>query len=383
MSTDDRSLQSNYVSVLSIPINQLTINELTQVACNWMSTWTILHRPYYICTVNTDFLVNAIGWTPLTLSNPELYQCLLDSDLATADGMPLVWFSTLCGFALPERVSGIDLIYRLAEEIGKKKGSVFLLGGKPDVTQAAADELLKLYPGLRIAGMSSVMVDLENEDQRKELVKTINASKPDLLLLNLGNPKQELWFQKSRSELKIPLAMGVGGSFSFLGHRIERAPQWMQKLGLEWLYRLSREPQRLWKRYTLDIFKFNCIADYVAFFDLFYRTAAKWMFNLIRTQGEVHVEDSTYLMVIPSNLQEKNQYRWFFNRLEKGMDYPCITLDFSSVTYFDIRYLGLLIHATAQADRRGIKLKLKNISSSLKFYFYVHHAWEILEKHTG
>lgn len=380
---DDRSLQSNYVSVLSIPINQLTINELTNIASDWIQTWPNHRRPYYICTVNTDFLVNAIGWTPLTLSHPELYQCLLDSDLATPDGMPLVWFSTLCGFSLPERVSGVDLIYRLSDKLSKNKGSIFLLGGKPEVTQTAANELLRLYPGLRIAGQSSPMINLEDDNQRTEIVKAINESNPDLLLLNLGNPKQELWFKKARSELKVPVVMGVGGAFSFIGHQIQRAPFWMQKWGLEWLYRLSREPKRLWKRYTLDIFKFNCIADYVAVFDLLYRTTSRWVDNSARLQGEIHVSDSNYEIILPSNLQESTQYYWFFSRLEKGMDYPCITLDLSEVTYFDIRYLGLLIHAIVQANRRGIQFKLKNISTSLKFYFYVHHAWELLEKHAG
>lgn len=383
VNSNDHSLLSEYVSILSIPVNKLTINELTKIACDWIDTWPEHRRPYYICTVNTDFLVNAIGWTPLTLTHPELYQCLLEADLSTADGMPLVWFSAICGFPLPERVSGIDLIYRLAEQLSKKQQSIFLLGGQPEVTQSAADELVKLYPGLRIAGMYSQIVDLENDEQSQELVNRINASKPDLLLLNLGNPKQELWFRRVRDQLKIPLAMGVGGAFSFLGHRIQRAPQWMQKMGLEWLYRLSREPKRLWKRYSLDIIKFNCIADYAAFFDFFYRTFSKWIGNSRKTEGEVHVDSSTYEMVIPSNLQEKNQYRWFHSRLEKGLDYPILILDFTHVSYCDIRYLGLLVHATAQADRRGIKLQLKNLSSSLKFYFYVHHAWELLEKHTG
>lgn len=380
---DDRSLQSNYVSILSIPINQLTIKELTKIACEWIDSWPRHRRPYYICTVNTDFLVNAIGWTPLTLSHPELYQCLLDSDLATADGMPLVWFSKLCGFPLPERVSGVDIIYALAEEISQRKGSFYLLGGKPEITQSAADELLKLYPGLRIAGMSSAVVNLDDPQQRAELIQSINESKPDLLLLNLGNPKQELWFKEVRSELKVPLAMGVGGAFAFIGHHIQRAPLWMQKCGLEWLFRLSREPGRLWKRYTLDIIKSNWIADYVAFFDLLYRSFTKCCVRSPRIQGEVHVRDPEYVILLPTNLYEPAQYQWVFSRLEKGMEYPRVTLDFADVSYFNIRYLGLLIHATAQADRRGIRLQLKNISSSLKLYFYIHHAWELLEKHSG
>lgn len=380
MSNDEPALHSNYISVLGIPINQLTGREFTDIATNWINTDYKNPRARYISTVNSDFLVNTIGWTPLTVANPELYRCLLETDLATADGMPLVWFSALCGFPLPERVSGIDLLYQLFNELNKSQKSVFLFGGDKQVAQATAQEIETLYPGIKIAGIATPLVVLQSKEQAAEIVRMINESHADLLLVNLGNPKQELWFRRARGQLNVPVTIGVGGSFSLLAHTLPRAPRWMQKAGLEWIFRLTQEPKRLWRRYTLDAFKFSAIAGITAIFDFFYRLLFRHVGNAIEKNGKVDEKGGTTLY-LPSNLQENVQYLWFYDQLEKGMAHAKVTLDFSNVKYFDIRCLGLLIHAIAQAERRDIRLELQNINKSLQFYFYMHHTWDLFKNH--
>jgi N-acetylglucosaminyldiphosphoundecaprenol N-acetyl-beta-D-mannosaminyltransferase len=198
-----------------------------------------------VATANLDFWLNS-------LADQHLHRIIAGCSLVLPDGMPLVWASGLMGCPLAERVTGVDIVPRLAELSARKGYGIFLLGGKGDVAERAAKLLEKKYPGVRIVGTYSPSEEHIARLDHSDILSRIHAAKPDILLVALGNPKQEKWIWIHRKRLGVPVAMGVGGSFEILVGDVRRAPKLIQRCGLEWLMRLAQEPSRLGPRYLRD-----------------------------------------------------------------------------------------------------------------------------------
>jgi N-acetylglucosaminyldiphosphoundecaprenol N-acetyl-beta-D-mannosaminyltransferase len=176
-----------------------------------------------------------------------------EADLVVADGMPLVWASRLQRTPLPERVAGSNLISSLTAGAALKGQSIFLLGGAEGTAKGAAEILLKRHPELKIAGTFCPHQGFESKPkQMAEIVAMLTRTKPDIVFVALGSPKQEHLIAKLRPALDSAWWLGVGVSFSFLTGHVKRAPLWMQRWGVEWLHRLSQEPRRLFKRYIVS-----------------------------------------------------------------------------------------------------------------------------------
>ena len=182
------------------------------------------------------------------------------ASLSLADGMPLVWSSRLLGAALPERVAGSDLVLPLLQRAAARGWRVFFLGGDPGVAAKARDRGLASVPELDIVGVAApvVRVDASGEERAAALRPLVEA-RPDLVLVALGAPKQEIWIDQVRPALKPAVLVGVGASLDFLAGTVPRAPEWMARSGLEWLFRLGHEPRRLWRRYLIRDPKFLAI----------------------------------------------------------------------------------------------------------------------------
>jgi exopolysaccharide biosynthesis WecB/TagA/CpsF family protein len=213
---------------------------------------------HYVATVNLDFITTAFGHVKNRVHHPELYQCLCHADLTIADGMPMVWWSRFVGAPLPERVTGADLVPDLCQVASQKSWRVYFLGSNVVQLAHARDILLKKNPNLNIVGMESPMIHTEGkglantQEEDRDVIYRIHEAKPDLLFLCLGCPKQEMFYQRLKQRVHIPLTIGVGGALSFITEDLVRAPIWMQKTGLEWAFRFSQEPTRLFKRYFND-----------------------------------------------------------------------------------------------------------------------------------
>jgi N-acetylglucosaminyldiphosphoundecaprenol N-acetyl-beta-D-mannosaminyltransferase len=192
-----------------------------------------------VVTINPEFIIAA-------RRDRRFYQVLREADLAVADGIGVVWAARLLGDRLPERVGGIDLVERLAERAAREGYRVFLLGAAPGVAEDAAEALTARYPRLRVAG---TYAGSPLPSERAAIRTVIGAAHPDILLVAFGAPAQDLWIAENQSAVGVPVAIGVGGAFDFLAGRIRRAPRWIQRIGLEWLYRLARQPSR-WRRMT-------------------------------------------------------------------------------------------------------------------------------------
>jgi N-acetylglucosaminyldiphosphoundecaprenol N-acetyl-beta-D-mannosaminyltransferase len=173
-------------------------------------------------------------------------------DLSLADGMPVVWACRLLGRPVPAKVSGSDLVPSLMNVAEARGFRVYLLGGAGGVARRAARNLQRMHPRLAIVGAASPRIDLcEPRDCRQDIVDGIRKAAPDLVLVALGAPKQELWMHEALDVLRPAVLFGIGASIDFLAGTARRAPAWMSAAGLEWLYRLAREPRRLWRRYLV------------------------------------------------------------------------------------------------------------------------------------
>lgn len=200
-------------------------------------------KPSYFITANLHYAM-------LSNQDERLRQVNAGADFILADGMPLVWASRLMKTPLPERVAGSDLIWRICERAARKGRRIFLLGGAAGIADEAARRLVENYPGLAIAGIACPPFRKLTPAEEKSLLTQIRDSRPDLLLVAFGQPKGELWIADHYEKLLISVSVQIGASLDFVAGKVHRAPRWMQRVGLEWAYRLAQEPCRLSGRYV-------------------------------------------------------------------------------------------------------------------------------------
>lgn len=202
-------------------------------------------RLFQVATVNLDFLAGA-------RADKEVWQALGCSSLNVPDGAPVVWLARLLGHHVPERVAGADLAPMLVRDAAEAGVGVFLLGGEGGAAAAAAERWQATIPGVRIAGWYEPPRTSVDRMDHDEIIGRIADSGARVLLVALGHPKQELWIHRNRDRLPVSIAIGVGQVLDLVAGRARRAPAWMQEAGLEWLYRMAKEPRRLAGRYAGD-----------------------------------------------------------------------------------------------------------------------------------
>lgn len=181
-------------------------------------------------------------------NDERLKRALLEADLVTADGMSVVWASRILGQPLKQRVTGIDLFERLVGRAAERGWAVYFLGARDESVRGTVERLTRAHPGLRVAGYRNGYFD---SSESTAIAETIKRSSADLLFVAMGSPAQEYWIATNVGLTGVRFALGVGGSFDHVSGLARRAPGWMRRSGLEWLYRLIREPRRLWRRYLI------------------------------------------------------------------------------------------------------------------------------------
>lgn len=233
------SLLSKYPSVqlLGIRISALRMNDVLDIANEHIAN----RKNLLIGVVNVAKFVNIH-------KDPALRNSIDEADLILADGAPIVWLSRKLGQPLPQRIAGIDLMYKLLQQASERHYRVYFLGAKPEVLLKAVETVQRDYPGVHIAGYRDGYF---KEEQEQNVAQAIKDSNPDIVFVGISSPKKENFLRKWRSFMSVPVCHGVGGSFDILAGITKRAPLWMQKVGLEWLYRLIQEPRRMWKRYLV------------------------------------------------------------------------------------------------------------------------------------
>lgn len=191
-------------------------------------------KPHQIVTANAEIIYQAS-------KNKKMKDIINRAQLVTADGSGVVWASRQLKQPLEQRVTGIDLVNSICAQSAKENWKIYILGSAPGVASEAAKNICKTFPGCNIVGTHHGYFHAQEE---KEILEELVQLKPDILFVALGAPKQEYWIAEHLSELGIPVGMGIGGSMDVLSGNVKRAPKWMQKMSLEWLYRLLIQPSR-------------------------------------------------------------------------------------------------------------------------------------------
>lgn len=182
-----------------------------------------------------------------------LQKIVEDASYTVADGMPLIWISRWLRRPLREKISGSDFVPALCKYAKKNKKTVFFAGGAPEVLEEARKNLMRKYAGIQIVGTYSPPLGFEDsQEEIQKMNETIKAARPDILIVCLGCPKQEKYIYENYKEYDAGISVCAGGTIDFLSGRIPRCPAWMSRHGLEWFFRFSREPKRLFKRYFID-----------------------------------------------------------------------------------------------------------------------------------
>ena len=181
-----------------------------------------------------------------------------DAGLVLVDGAPVLWSARLLDRKVPERVAGSDLVPALFDAVPEETPlNVYLLGAGPGVAERAAANIQRKWPGVKIVGTYSPPLGFERDDaENRAILERIAAARPDVLVVGLGAPKQELWVHQHREKIAAKVALCVGATIDFLAGEKARAPRWMQRVGLEWFYRVASEPKRLAARYARDAWVF-------------------------------------------------------------------------------------------------------------------------------
>ncbi len=229
----------NSVRILGVRVDDLTMDEALAQATQFIDE----PRLHQIATVNPEFILAA-------RYQPDFARVLAQTDLNLPDGANLVRAARGLSRPLRERVAGIDFVWQIVGRAAERDWKIFLLGAREGVAVEAAAKLRERYTRLKIVGTWAGSPDPREE---AELVRRVNASAAQILFVAYGAPAQDLWIARNRGQLapNVRVAMGVGGAFDFIAGRVPRAPVWMQRVGLEWLFRLARQPWRIRRQLRL------------------------------------------------------------------------------------------------------------------------------------
>lgn len=228
------------VTILGVPVDAITMGEAVARIDGFIEKRT----PVLVATANAEMLMRATH-------DGALRRILQGAAMVTPDGAGTVWAAHHLGYAMPERVAGYDMVQELMREAPAKHRRIFFFGSAPGVADKAKKKAEQLYPGIEIVGTRNGFFAAADEPA---IIEEIKAAHPDILLAALGVPKQEKWLAKHLSELGVPVSIGVGGTFDVMAGVMKRAPRWMQRAKLEWLFRGMMQPQRAGRLLALPRF---------------------------------------------------------------------------------------------------------------------------------
>jgi N-acetylglucosaminyldiphosphoundecaprenol N-acetyl-beta-D-mannosaminyltransferase len=230
------------LELFGLHVDNLTMEETLARIDEFIASRTVHHH----VVINVDKIVKAHR-------NPQLRDIINACDLVNVDGQPVVWAARFLGKPLKERVAGVDLMQRLIAHAAVKGYRLYFLGAKEEVVSGMVRRVREKHPNAIIAGSRN---GYWTDAEEPEVAKAIAAARPDILFVAISSPKKELFLSRWKHEIQAPFVMGVGGSFDVVAGLVKRAPRWMQRCGLEWLFRLIQEPRRMWRRYLVEDMQF-------------------------------------------------------------------------------------------------------------------------------
>lgn len=354
--------------LLGLPIDAISIScaiEQIQSAA-WLQTRCFFSTP------NLNFVIKGRMYA-------DFRDTVLQSHLSVADGMPLVWIARWLGIPITERIAGSSLFERLSRE-SREKLAVYFFGGPEGVAAEAAMALNKSSAGMTCVGFASPGFGTVNEMSAPSAINQINDSNPDFLVVALGAEKGQAWIKHNLHTLRVPVVSHLGAVINIVAGKITRAPQWVQRSGLEWMWRIREEPT-LWRRYLSDGLQLSRILVTQIFPAILHQRAAfipeqKFLgatFS-IQNEGEQHI----YFLKGPWNEKNLAPLRTALSTLNNNP--VSISLDFQEVTYIDCAFLGLLCLLYGHQSKVGKHFECVGVSSRVRKIFRAHCADYLLEK---
>jgi N-acetylglucosaminyldiphosphoundecaprenol N-acetyl-beta-D-mannosaminyltransferase len=350
-----------FISVLGLPFSNVTMDGAIAKIDSFIAEGGF----HQIATANVDFVSRAMADT-------RLQRIICDCDMVLADGMPIVWASQIAGAPLKERVAGVDLVQRLAKESAVKGHRIFLLGAKEEIAARAVRWMEAKFPGVCIAGHYSPEIaaieDMDNED----ILRRIKAAKADILLVAFGNPKQEQWIAMHRDRLAVSVAIGIGGTLDMIAGKVERAPVWMQKSGLEWFFRMAQEPARLAPRYLRNL---KTLAQYMPLMLASQNRPGR----MYRNAYYLHVEETAAntILTLRGSLAQMGASS-LLDEVLRANQSKSILLNLGHTRHLGADGLGVLLEARRIALRRGQEFALYGVSRRLRRVFQYAQVEQIL-----
>ena len=334
--------------IAGLPIDNLTMDETLDRIEQFIKIGRTTGKTHQIATVNADFVVKAAN-------DSELGYLIQSCDLATPDGMPLVWGSRILGVNVEERVAGSDMVPLLAERAAKKGYSLYLFGAAEGVAEKAKEILTAKYPNLKIVGAVSPpysgVIDVP-----EDYIEDIKRADPDVLLVALGNPKQEKFIGMYGRDLKVPVAIGIGGTLDFIAGKTKRAPLWMQRLGIEWFHRMTNDPKRLIKRYVHDFYGFTTF-----FFGQWWRLKSGKNNEALLPKTDAVIFNNQAVLRLSGRI-DLNYTDFLREQLEKLLkETNQIDIDLSEVTFIDSVSIGQILAFVKLCREDGGNVRLINM----------------------
>ena len=235
---------NNRLQILGVGVDRVTGDEALERIAAFIAEGREHGTSHQVVTANAEIIYRAS-------QNDDMKAIINQAHMVTADGSGVVWASKQLGESLAERVTGIDLVNSICAASAQHGWKLYILGSAPGVADTAAQNICAKYPGCNIIGTHHGYFDAAEE---QNILAELRELKPDVLFVALGAPKQEYWIAEHLAQLGIPVGMGIGGSMDVLSGNVKRAPEWMQKLSLEWLYRFLLQPTRFKRMLALPKF---------------------------------------------------------------------------------------------------------------------------------
>jgi N-acetylglucosaminyldiphosphoundecaprenol N-acetyl-beta-D-mannosaminyltransferase len=342
--------------LLGLPYDAVSM----QAACEIISEAALTRHNCFFSTPNLNFSISA-------LDDLAFRNTVINSELSLIDGMPLLWMARLLGTGLAEKVSGSDLFDQLCHRSppGKTMIKVFLFGGEAGVAEIASEKINATESGITCAGFLNPGFGSIEDISRPEIINEINAAKADFLVVALGARKGQLWIDRNRQRLQVPVVSHLGAVVNFVAGNVKRAPVWMQTSGLEWVWRILQEPL-LWKRYFLDGMGFTWLFfTRVLPYAVFRKLQAVRLAEVKPVVCRVNEGKEQTVIAIKGSCLHRTiaPLRMVFREASSGS--RSIKLDLSEVAVVDGAFLGLCLMLLKQVTVAGGELTISGLNPSL------------------
>ncbi len=245
MTSTSQKPARNHVSILGIPVDRISMKRAVEIILEFLRQ----DEPKIVITADSSGIVQA-------LKDPEYFDLLQNADLVTPDSIGVIWAAKRKGRAIPGRVSGVDLVDKICGLSADHGFRIFLLGAAPGVAELAAEKLRLKHPGCHIVGTRHGYFPADDDDV---VAREVTVFKPDVLLVAMGIPRQEKFIKRTQEIIRAKVAMGVGGSFDVFSGKTKRAPALVQKLRLEWMWRVLLNPKKIAKAKSLPVFAWKVL----------------------------------------------------------------------------------------------------------------------------